>query len=76
MFAEYYDLIQKKSYTINTDTTKNKRRTSTISKFFANAGGGGSGGGAGGATGGGDTTGGESGGGSGGGAGGPTGGNK
>lgn len=74
MFAEYYDLIQKKSYTINVDKAEHKSENQTPLTFFANAGGGGGGGG--GATGGGDTSG-ESGGtGSGGGGGGPTGGNK
>ena len=71
MFTEYYDLIKKKSYTINVDKTEHKCEYKTPLTFFANAGGGGGGGG--GATGGGDTSGGT---GSGGGGGGPTGGNN
>lgn len=76
MFAEYLDLLQKRSYIINVDMTEETNQTPIT--FLANAGGGGGGGG--GATGGGDTSGGSgsggSGGGSGGGGGGPTGGNK
>ena len=50
MFAEYIDLVQKKSYVINIDKTENTiMDNKTV--FLANAGGGGGGGG--GATGGG-----------------------
>lgn len=72
MFAEYYNLIQKKSYTIDVDKTQVQTQLNATNVFTANAGGGGGGGG--GATGGGDTTGDSGGSGSGGGGGGPTGG--
>lgn len=70
MFAEYINLIQKKSYVINIDKTEKINMDNDKTVFFANAGGGGGGGG--GATGGGT----GDGSGSGGGGGGPTGGGK
>ena len=51
MFAEYIDLVQKKSYVINIDKTGKTSMDYYMTDFLANAGGGGGGGG--GATGGG-----------------------
>ena len=51
MFAEYIDLVQKKSYVINIDKTEKTSMDNNKTVFLANAGGGGGGGG--GATGGG-----------------------
>lgn len=53
MFAEYIDLVQKKSYVINIDKTEKTSMDNNKTVFLANAGGGGGGGGGGGATGGG-----------------------
>lgn len=45
MFAEYHDLIQKRSYTINVDKSDSGHLSHDVPIFFANAGGGGGGGG-------------------------------
>lgn len=53
MFAEYIDLVQKKSYVINIDKTEKTSMDNNKTVFLANANAGGGGGGGGGATGGG-----------------------
>lgn len=45
MFAEYIDLVQKKSYVINIDKTEKTSMDNNKTVFLANAGGGGGGGG-------------------------------
>lgn len=44
MFAEYIDLVQKKSYVINIDKTEKTSMDNNKTVFLANAGGGGGGG--------------------------------
>lgn len=51
MFAEYIDLVQKKSYVINIDKTEKTSMDNNKTVFLANAGGGGGGGATGGGTG-------------------------